>query len=209
MGRSFEAKCKQCRRLGEKLMLKGDRCNTQKCAMVKRNYPPGIHGQKGRQRQSDFGAQLAEKQKARKQYHLLEKQFRLTYDKASKQIGDAGENFMKLLEMRLDNVVYRFGFASSRNKARQMVNHGHFTVNGKMINIPSCKIKTGDVVEIKKNSKNNKLFKNIAEVISKVEVPGWLNMDIKEMKGKCLHEPSKKDFESNINTQMIVEYYSK
>ena len=150
MGRDLDPKCKQCRRLGEKLMLKGERCFSSRCAMVKRNYPPGFHGVKGsKHRHSDYSLQLAEKQKAKKQYHLLEKQFKLTFEKASKQPDNTGENLLRLLEMRLDNAVYRLGFASSRSQARQLVNHGHIQVNNRKVNIPSCQIKVGDIIKIK------------------------------------------------------------
>lgn len=209
MGRNLEPKCKQCRRLGEKLMLKGDRCSSPKCAMVKRNYPPGFHGPKGRRRQSDYGMQLAEKQKAKKMYNLLEKQFRLAFDKATKRQGDAGENLFKVLETRLDNAVYRLGFAESRIKARQLVGHGHFMVNDRKVNIASYSVKAGDVIKIKEKSKKQKPFKELGEKLKNHQTPGWLNLDVKELSGKILHEPAMKDVQTNINTQMIVEYYSK
>jgi len=160
MGRNLDAKCKQCRRIGEKLFLKGERCDSPKCAMVKRNYPPGFHGQKGKKRQSDYGLQLAEKQKAKKQYNLLEKQFKLTFSKAQKQTGDAGENLLKLLETRLDNVVFRLGIATSRTQARQFVGHGHIRVNDKKVDIPSFQVKQGDVVRVKSSSKNISILEN-------------------------------------------------
>jgi small subunit ribosomal protein S4 len=150
MGRNLEPKCKQCRRLGEKLFLKGDRCSTAKCGMVKRNFAPGFHGPKGRKRLSDYGLQLAEKQKAKKFYNLMEKQFRATFVVAQKKTGDAGKNFFRLLEMRLDNVVYRLGLAASRTQARQLVNHGHFTVNARKASTPSFVVKVGDVIALKK-----------------------------------------------------------
>ncbi len=209
MGRNLEPKCKQCRRAGEKLFLKGDRCNTPKCAMVKRNYPPGFHGPKGRSRQTDYGLQLTEKQKARKAYNLLEKQFKLTFDRASSKKGDVGENLLKLLEMRFDNVVYRLGFSESKIKARQLVNHGHFLVNDKKVNIPSYTVKPGDVISIKEKSKKIKHFKELSEKLKNYQAPGWLNLDQKELKGKVLHEPNIKEIQSNINVQMIVEFYSR
>ncbi len=207
MGKNLDPKCKQCRRIGEKLMLKGERCNSPKCAMVKRNYPPGVHGPKGTKRKSDFGLQLAEKQKAKKQYNILEKQFRLTFDRADKRAGSTGENLLKMLEMRLDNVVYRAGFGSSRSQTRQLVNHGHFTVNDKKVNIPSYSVKEGDVIKIKKHSKNDTYFKGIEEKLRNYQTPGWIHL--KDLEAKVLHEPSVKDINANINTQMIVEYYSK
>ena len=209
MARNIDNKCKQCRRVGEKLFLKGERCFSAKCAMVKRNYAPGFHGPKGRKRLSDYGLQLQEKQKARKLYGLLEKQFRLTFDKASKKSGDAGTNFLKLLEMRLDNVVYRLGLASSRSQARQLVNHGHFTLNGKKAGIPSMIVKPGQVIKVKKTSTKTKFFKNIEEKLKKAEVPSWLSLDAGELSAKVLHEPKDSDLPQNINVQMIIEFYSK
>jgi small subunit ribosomal protein S4 len=211
MGRNLDAKCKQCRRLGEKLFLKGERCYSPKCAMVKRNYPPGFHGQKGKRRQSDYGMQLAEKQKAKKQYNLLEKQFKLTFLKAKRKSGDASENLLKSLELRLDNAVYRLGFASSRIQARQLVSHGHLQVNGRKVDIPSFEVKEGDIIKIRERSKKYKFFKELSEKLSrqKDNVPSWLNLDIAEMAGKVLHEPKTGDIKANVNAQIIVEYYSK
>jgi len=210
MAKNLDAKCKQCRRAGEKLFLKGERCFTPKCAIVKRNYPPGFHGSKqGRKRLTDYATQLIEKQKARWTYHLMEKQFKLAYEKAQKQKGHAGENLFKILEMRLDNAVFRAGFASSRSLARQLVNHYHFTVNDKKVNIPSYQVKTGDVIKVRKSSFNNRYFKNIPEKLKNVEVPGWINLDAKEISAKILHEPSVEDINTKINSQVIVEYYSR
>lgn len=209
MGRNIDAKCKQCRRVGEKLFLKGDRCSSPKCAMVKRNYAPGFHGPKGRKRLSDYGLQLQEKQKAKKLYGLLEKQFRLTYAKASKKQGDAGKNFLRLLEMRLDNVIYRLGWASSRSQARQLVNHGHFTVNGRKASIPSFSVKLGETIKIKKSSLSNSFFKNLGEKLKKADRPSWLNLDVTDLSAKVLHEPKDTDLPQNINVPMIIEYYSK
>jgi len=209
MGRNLESKCKQCRRLGEKLLLKGERCQTPKCAMVKRNYPPGIHGPKGRKRQSDFGLQLNEKQKAKKYYNLMEKQFRLTFEKAQKQTGDTGKNFFRLLETRLDNVIYRLGFASSHTQARELVNHGHFLVNDRKVNIPSYQTKNGDIIKIKKTSLRNKFFRDLAEKLKTAQTVSWIHLDPKELTGKILHEPGQNDLPQNINVQMIIEFYSK
>lgn len=191
-------------------MLKGDRCATSKCAIVKRSYPPGMHGAKGRaSRQSGYSVQLREKQKAKRIYNLTEKQFGLNFQKSVKQKGEAGENLMKMLETRLDNAVYRLGFAKSRAQARTLTNHGHFTVNGKKVNIPSCNVKTGDVIKIKKSSLKSKQFADISENLKKIEIPGWLNLDAKDLSAKVLHQPMKENFESKINNQMIVEFYSK
>lgn len=209
MAKNLNPKCKQCRREGEKLMLKGDRCSSPKCAMVKKNYPPGIHRDNRRPRQSDYSIQLREKQKAKKLYNILEKQFRISFEKAKKQKGDAGENLLKILEMRLDNAVYRLGFSKSRGHARQLVNHGQFTVNDKKVNIPSYQVKPGDVIKIKKSAQKNKEFINLKEKFKKQEAPGWLNINIEDLSGKILHQPSKADIGMQINTQMIVEFYSR
>lgn len=209
MGRNIDASCKQCRRVGEKLFLKGERCTGPKCGMVKRNYAPGFHGPKGRKRLSDYGLQLQEKQKAKKLYGLLEKQFRLTYAKASKKPGDAGKNFLRLLEMRLDNVVYRLGWASSRSQARQLVNHGHFTVNNRKASVPSFSVKLGETIKIKKSSLSNRFFKNLGEKLKKADRPSWLNLDVTDLSAKVLHEPKDTDLPQSINVQMIIEYYSK
>ncbi len=209
MGKNLTPKCKQCRRVGEKLLLKGERCNTPKCAMVKRNYPPGFHGPKGRKRASEFSTQLNEKQKAKKYYNLLEKQFRLTFEKAGKKTGDIGVNFLRLLEMRLDNAVYRLGFASSHVEARQIVSHGHITINGRKCDVPSAVVKPGDVIKIKKTSLKNRYFRNLVEKLKTAPTVGWLFLDIKDLSGKVLQEPNKEDLPQNINVQMIIEFYSK
>jgi small subunit ribosomal protein S4 len=206
----MDNKCKQCRRAGEKLMLKGERCYTPKCAIVKRNYAPGAGGpNKRRGKMSDYGTQLKEKQQAKIYYNLREKQFRLTFEKAKKQSGDAGKNFLKLLEMRLDNVVYRLGFAVSRQQARQLVNHGHFFLNGKKADIPSIIVKPEQVISIKPNKAKNNYFRNVVETVKKAERPSWLNFNADEMSGKVLHEPTDNDLPSSINVQMIIEFYSK
>lgn len=210
MGRNLDSKCSQCRRVGEKLFLKGERCNTPKCAMVKRNYPPGFHGPtRGRRKISDYGTQLMEKQKAKKYYNMMEKQFRLTFEKASNKSGDAGKNFLRLLEMRLDNVVFRLGMASSRNQARQLVNHGHFALNGVKTDIPSCIVRPGQEISVRASSKKNPYFKQVADNLKKAELPAWLNLQKGEMSAKVLHEPADTDLPNNLNVQMIIEYYSK
>lgn len=211
MSKNLEPKCKQCRRVGEKMLLKGERCLSAKCAMVKRNYPPGFHGPKGRKRLSDFGTQLAEKQKAKKTYHLLEKQFRLTFESAKKKKGDLSENFIRSLEMRLDNVIYRLGYAVSRPQAREMISHGHFLVKDQKVNIPSFMVKAGDVIKIRNSSKNNKIFKDLPEKLKNqsAKIPGWLNLDSKAMEAKVLHQPGSEDLKTSINTKMVVEFYSR
>lgn len=208
MSKYLGPKCKLCRREGEKLMLKGERCQTAKCAIVKKNYPPGMHGPKGRPRQSGYNLQLREKQKTKRIYNLLEKQFKLSFERALKQKGDAGENLLKILETRLDNVIYRLGFADSRAQARTLVSHGHFKVNEKKVNIPSFNVKTGDIIKIKDPSRSSKQFANLAEKIKKIEIPGWLNLN-KDFSVKVLHQPAKENFEKKINASTIVEFYSK
>lgn len=191
-------------------MLKGERCRTAKCALVKKNYPPGIHGPKGRaMRQSGYNSQLREKQKAKRIYNLAEKQFKISFSRALKQKGDAGENLMKILETRLDNVIYRLGIADSRAQARSLVNHGHFAVNHKKVNIPSYNVKSGDIIEIKKSKRAGKQFVNLAEKLKKTEIPGWLNFEIKNFSAKVLHLPTKENFEMKVNAPMIVEFYSR
>jgi small subunit ribosomal protein S4 len=209
--KNIDPKCKQCRRIGEKLMLKGTRCNSTKCAMSKRPFPPGFHGpkSKGPAKKSDFAKQLTEKQKAKKQYLLSEKQFRIIFDKAAKKIGNTEKLLIQLLEMRLDNVVYRLGFAPSRAEARQLVNHGHFTVNGRKVTIPSFKTKAGDVVKIKAASMRSKKFASLSERIKSVDIPGWLHLTLEDLSGKVLHEPSAKDLRTNLDPHVIVEFYSR
>jgi small subunit ribosomal protein S4 len=210
MGRNLDSSCQQCRRVGEKLFLKGERCNTPKCAMVKRNYPPGFHGPtRGRRKLSDYGTQLMEKQKAKKYYNVMEKQFRLTFEKASKKPGDSGKNFLRLLEMRLDNVIFRLGFATSRNQARQLVNHGHFAVNDVKTDIASYIVKQGQEISVRARSRKSPYFKQISERLKKAEMPAWLNLQAADLKAKVLHEPADNDLPTNINVQMIIEYYSK
>jgi small subunit ribosomal protein S4 len=209
MGKNLENKCKQCRRLGEKLYLKGERCTGPKCAIIKRNYAPGFHGPKGRRRLSDYGLQLAEKQKVKKFYGILEKQFRLTFDKAASKGGDLGIDFLKLLEMRLDNVIYRLGWASSRQQARQLVSHSLVIVDGKKASIPSMIVKPGQVVAIKENKLKKNYFKNNLEYLKKAERPSWLNPIKDGFSAKVLHEPKEQDLPINFKIQMIIEYYSK
>ncbi len=210
MGKNLDNKCKQCRRLGEKLYLKGERCYSPKCAIIKRNYVPGFHGPKSqRRRLSDYGLQLAEKQKVRKFYGLLEKQFRLTFDKAEKMPGDLSTNFLRLLEMRLDNIVFRLGWASSRQLARQLVNHSAILVDNKKASIASMIVKPGQVISVKENKLKKNYFKNLKENQTKTEVPSWLNPDKSGFSAKVLHEPKDEDLPLNFKIQMIIEYYSK
>ncbi|TAL26069.1 MAG: 30S ribosomal protein S4 [Nitrospirae bacterium] len=200
--------CRVCRRQGEKLFLKGERCYTEKCAVERRKYPPGQHGQR-RTKLSDYAIQLKEKQKARKNYGLIERQFRICFREAERQKGATGEVLLQLLERRLDNVVFRMGFAVNRREARHMIVHGHFITNGKIINIPSYLVKPGDVVEVKESSRE---VPGIADNISKIEhrgLPGWVEVDISTFKGKILHIPSREEMQLPIQEQLIVELYSK
>ncbi|PKL72399.1 30S ribosomal protein S4 [Candidatus Kuenenbacteria bacterium HGW-Kuenenbacteria-1] len=207
MARNLNPKCRQCRRSGEKLFLKGDRCISTKCAILKKNYPPGIHGAKQtRAKFSEYGKQLREKQKAKRIYGILEKQFKNYFLKAAKKKKETGEILLKILEMRLDNIIYRVGLAKSRNKARQLVSHGHFLVNNKKVNIPSYEVNINDVIKIKK--KSEKLGEE-SKKVEKDKIPLWLFFDIKENVYKILSEPKKEDLPQNIDTRLIVESYSK
>jgi small subunit ribosomal protein S4 len=209
--KNIDPKCKQCRRIGEKLFFKGERCLSAKCGLTRRNYIPGFHGPKakGAPRRSDYGTQLIEKQKAKKQYLLNEKQFRILFEMASKKRGNTEEFLLQLLELRLDNVAYRAGFGASRSESRQLVNHGHFTVNGRGVNIPSYKVKQGDVVAIRAKSKRSKKFAGLEAKIKKAQVPGWLFINNEDLSAKVLHEPAVKDLRVNFSPQIIVEFYSR
>lgn len=208
MGRYTGAVCKLCRREGEKLFLKGDRCHTQKCAIVKREYAPGHHG-KRRPKLSDYGTQLREKQKLKRMYGVMEKQFRIFFKRAAKQRGITGDNLLQMLERRLDNVVYRLGFCTSRAFARQMVRHGHFLVNGKKIDIPSFLIKEGDVVEVKSTGKSRSAIAASLESAKSREIPEWLSLEAENYKGTVLKIPTRDEIPSPVNEALIVELYSK
>ncbi len=208
MARYREALCRLCRRESEKLFLKGDRCYTEKCAVERRKYPPGQHGQR-RKKMSDYALQLREKQKAKETYGVLEKQFKRYYFMAEKKAGMTGSNLLQFLELRLDNIVYRLGFASNRRQARQLVLHGHFTVNDKRVNIPSYLVKTDEIIGIKESSKKMVV---IEENISKIEhkgMPAWVEVDASNFKGKILHYPSRDEIELPVQEQLIIELYSK
>lgn len=208
MARYTEALCRVCRREGEKLLLKGDRCYTDKCAVERRKYPPGQHGQ-GYRKLSDYGVQLREKQKVRHIYGILEKQFRRYFYEADRRKGITGEVLLQLLETRLDNIVYRMGFAADRRKARQFVSHGHFLVNGKKVNIPSYTVKGGDIVEVKESSRD---IPEIVDSLSKAEhrvIPPWIELDSANMRGKVLHIPSREEIQLPVQEQLIIELYSK
>ena len=206
MARYTGASCRQCRREGMKLFLKGDRCYTDKCAIVKRNYAPGQHGQ-GRKKVSNYGLQLREKQKVKRIYGVLETQFRNLYERAEKMTGKTGENLLSLLERRLDNVVYRLGFASTRRQARQLVNHGHFLVNGVKTDIPSYRVNVGDVIEVRERSLNLAVIKEALE--NKVATPAFVEVDTNKLTGKLTRLPERSELNSEINESLIVEYYNR
>ncbi len=207
MAKYTDSACRVCRREGTKLFLKGDRCFSGKCALTKRPVAPGQHGT-GRKKVSEYGLQLREKQKTRKAYGLLEKQFRLNFEKAEKMKGATGVNMLILLERRLDNVAYRMGLASSRAQARQLVNHAHLTVNGHTVNIPSYIVKAGDVVAVKETRKNREYFKKLAET-KKLNLPKWLDFNMDTLEGKVLALPEREDIDLSIAENMIVEFYSR
>lgn len=206
MSRYTDSNCRLCRREGQKLFLKGDRCYSGKCAIDRRSYAPGQHGQ-GRSKISDYGLQLREKQKAKRFYGLQETQFRNLFDKAARKQGITGENLLILLETRLDNVVFRLGFASSRKEARQLVNHGHFQVNGKKVNIPSYTVKPGDVIKVKEKSTNSPKFKEVKEM--SITVPAWVSVDVEKLEGKVLSVPTRAEIDTPVAEHLIVELYSK
>lgn len=209
MARYTGSVCRQCRREGEKLFLKGERCFTDKCSFERRPYAPGDQGKGRRRKMSEFGTQLREKQKVRRVYGVLENQFRRYFEKAEKQPGITGENFLRLLERRLDNVVYRLGFASSRNEARQFVRHGHIEVNGSRVDIPSYSVEEGALISVKESSKKMKRMKEIIEVTSEQEGVSWLQTDFEKREGKVLSQPVREDIELPIQEQLIVEFYSR
>ncbi|MCL2379730.1 MAG: 30S ribosomal protein S4 [Coriobacteriia bacterium] len=200
--------CKLCRREGEKLFLKGDRCYTDKCAMEKRPYPPGQAGKK-RPRESEYRIQLREKQKTKRMYGLLEKQFRGYYELANRQQGITGENLLRLLEIRLDNVVYRLGFAKSRSEARQIVRHGHIQVNGSRVDIPSYRVREGDLVQVAPKAKDLLVIKAAIISSERSTVPGWLEVDIEKLQGSVISLPTRDQIDLTVKENLIVELYSK
>jgi small subunit ribosomal protein S4 len=208
MARYTGADCRLCRREGIKLFLKGDRCYSDKCGVEKRPYPPGQAGKK-RPRDSEYRVQLREKQRAKRMYGLLEKQFRGYYTIASAQKGITGENLLRILESRLDNVVYRLGFAKSRDEARQVTRHGHITVNDHRVDIPSYRVRPGEVVAVRTKSKDLLVIKTALISSEKIEVPGWLEVDIEKLQGKVLSLPTREQIDAPVREQLIVELYSK
>lgn len=200
--------CRLCRREGQKLFLKGTRCYTDKCPIERRPFPPGQHGQ-GRRKISEYGLQLREKQKARRIYGVLERQFHNYYKMADRSRGVTGEVLLQTLERRLDNVVFRLGLALSRNEARQLVRHGHFTVNGRKVNIPSYLVKAGDVIAVREKSRSSDKFRAIIEVTSGRPVPEWLQSDLENMQGTVLRLPGREDIDTAVEEQLIIEHYSR
>jgi len=210
MGRKLESKCKQCRREGEKLYLKGERCFTPKCAVSRRAYKPGAHGPTSRTKTTPYGAQLREKQKVKNTYGIMETQFSNYYVKAKRLIGNTGDFLVQMLEMRLDNVVYRLGLARSRSFARQVVGHGHILINGKKVTIPSYQVRPGDVVSFSPRASKAKLFGDAdAQRLEKHQVPSWLHLDAAAKSGKVLTKPEGADLKQNFDIKPIVEFYSR
>lgn len=204
--------CKLCRREGEKLFLKGERCFSPKCSFDKRDYAPGQHGRtasRGRNRVSDYGRQLRAKQRARRVYGVLERQFSRYYKVANSRRGLTGLNLLQILESRLDNVVYRLGFASSRAEARLMVTHGHFVVNGRRTDVPSMLLKDGDELSVRQESRKLTYFKTLNDLVEKRNSPAWLERDTKALSGKVARLPERSEIDGSLNEQLIVEYYSR
>jgi small subunit ribosomal protein S4 len=209
MARYTGPSCKLCRREKQKLFLKGSKCFTEKCPVERKNYPPGQHGISRRTRVSDYSIQLREKQKVKRMYGLLETQFRNYFEYATRQKGRTGENLVKILERRLDNVVYRFGLAPSRKSARQLILHRHFRVNNQLVNIPSYLLKAGDIIQVKDNSKTLRVIHDSMKRIKDDMLPAWLQLDKAMLKGTFLNVPERLDIPFNANEQLIVELYSK
>ncbi len=204
--------CKLCRREGEKLFLKGQRCFTPKCAFERRGYPPGSHGRGAmyrRRRESDYNRQLRAKQKARRVYGILERQFRRYYEVSLSRRGLTGLNLLQILESRLDNVVYRLGYAESRAQARLLVTHGHFVVNGRRTDVPSMLVSSGDVVSVRQESRQRTYFKDLPALAEDRNVPPWLDRDLKGLSGRVIRLPERSEIDSNLSEQLIVEYYSR
>ena len=208
MARYTGSVCKLCRREGEKLFLKGERCYSDKCSVSRRNYVPGQHG-KGRKKTSEYGLMLAEKQKARRYYGILEGQFHHYFEMAERKQGVTGENLLRILESRLDNVVYRLGWASSRAEARQLVVHGHFMVNGKKVDIPSYLLRAGEVVAVSAKSKESTKVQAVLETNSGRPVPAWLDLNREALEAKVVNLPAREEIDTPVEEQLIVEFYSK
>jgi small subunit ribosomal protein S4 len=209
VARNLDPKCRQCRREGEKLFLKGEKCFTGKCSIERRSYAPGQHGQKSGQRLSDYGVHLREKQKIRRIYGVLEGQFRKVYHEADRKKGVTGENLLQLLESRLDSVAYRMGFAASRSESRQIVRHNAIVVNGKRVNIPSFQVRPGDVVEVSAKSKNQLRIKAALVAADSRGFPEWVEVNVNEAKGTYKARPQRSDLPPTINESLVIELYSK
>lgn len=208
MARYTEAVCRHCRRDNTKLFLKGERCYTDKCAIERRGYPPGQHGQL-RRKFSDYGGQLREKQKVKRIYGILEKQFRLYFQMAFQKKGITGENLLCLLECRLDNVVYRLGLANSRAEARQLVRHRHFQVNGRIVNIPSYQVRTGDRIEVRQKSRKMQRIEEALETVDRRSIPSWLELDKENFAGHVKSSPTREDISMSIDEDLIVAFYTR
>jgi small subunit ribosomal protein S4 len=211
LARYCDAVCKLCRREGDKLFLKGERCSTPKCAFERRSYPAGAHGKRSqfRRKESDYALQLRAKQKARRVYGVFERQFRRYFERAQRQSGLTGVNLLIMLETRLDNVVYRLGFADSRPQARQLVQHGHIDVNGSKVNVPSFLVRANDTVSLRERSRRSLSFKDLPEQLDGARVPAWLSLDAPNLAGKVVTAPSRDDVDVTLSEQLIVEYYSR
>ena len=210
MARYTDSVCRMCRREGTKLFLKGEKCFSSKCAQQNRPTPPGQHGQARQRKASEYGLQLREKQKVKRMYGVLERQFRLYFAKAARKRGNTGEQLLSLLECRLDNVVYRMGFAMTRREARQLVSHAHFTVNGKKVNIPSYLVKAGDVIEVAESSRSSEVFKRLMGQDAPVFlVPTWMERDKNSLKGTVVRLPVREEIDVPVEEHLIVELYSK
>ena len=211
MSGNFTQSCRKCRREGTRLFLKGDKCEGNKCTLVKRNYIPGQQGQNRRRgKVSDYSLQLREKQKVKRIYGIMERQFRNYFEKADQKQGVTGEILLQLLETRLDNIIFRLGFAASRSQARQLVNHGHFLVNGKKASIPSFQLRPGDAISIEKNSTKNEFFRiTLPSILKDANVPSWLKVDQKNQTGQLMAYPTREELDPEIEEQLIVELYSK
>lgn len=211
MARYTDSVCKLCRREGEKLFLKGDRCFSPKCSFERRSYPPGLHGRQAqfRRKESDYRMQLRAKQKARRLYGVFERQFRRYFRQAQHQKGLTGQNLLAILESRLDNVIYRLGLASSRAQARQLISHGHFDINGRKTNVPSFLVSPGDSIAVRDNSRQSAYFKELAKILDEGRVPDWLELNAKELAGRVVGTPTREHIDATLDEQLIVEFYSR
>ncbi len=209
MARYLEAACRLCRREGTKLYLKGDRCYSEKCAVARKGYPPGSHGRNRRQKVSEYGLQLREKQKTRRIYGVLEKQFRRYFQEADRRKGVTGETLLQILESRLDNIIFRMGLARSRSEARQLIRHGHFAVNNCKVNVPSYLTRPGDEISVREGSKSRPFFKEMSEWGTAQGIAGWLEVDREKMKGKVIRLPLREELDVPISEHLIVELYSR